>query len=102
MMEHIHFGDAHVLVLYDGVCALCNRLVRFLLKHDRKDVFRFAPLQSLLAERVLARHQLAPQALDTVYLVERYEQADEKVEYIHRNPLKQGLGRVAATMAPEQ
>ena len=79
MMEHIHFGDAHVLVLYDGVCALCNRLVRFLLKHDRKDVFRFAPLQSLLAERVLARHQLAPQALDTVYLVERYEQADEKV-----------------------
>jgi predicted DCC family thiol-disulfide oxidoreductase YuxK len=79
MMEHIHSRDAHVLVLYDGVCALCNWVVRFLIKRDKRDVFRFAPLQSSLAEKILARHQLTPQALDTVYLVERYGQADEKV-----------------------
>jgi predicted DCC family thiol-disulfide oxidoreductase YuxK len=78
-MEHIHVGDAHVLVLYDGVCALCNRVVRFLIKRDKRDVFRFAPLQSSLAEKVLARHGIKAQALDTVYVVERYERADERV-----------------------
>src|SRR5208282_2040504 len=34
------------VILYDGVCGLCNRGVRFVLKRDRKGVFRFASLQS--------------------------------------------------------
>jgi predicted DCC family thiol-disulfide oxidoreductase YuxK len=57
------------LVLYDGVCALCNGLVRFLLPRDRDDRFRFAALQSPLAQSLLARHGRDPQGLDTVYVV---------------------------------
>ena len=56
------------LILYDGVCGLCNRFVRFLLKHDRADLFRFAPLASQLAKGLLARH--GAQHLDTVCVVE--------------------------------
>ena len=41
------------VLLYDGVCALCNGLVRFLLKRDRPGVFRFAPLQSELAGELM-------------------------------------------------
>lgn len=59
----------HLLVLYDGVCALCNRLVRFLLARDRRDRYRFAPLQSELGRRFVARHGGDPDELSTVYLI---------------------------------
>ncbi len=57
------------IILYDGVCGLCNRFVQFVLKRDRNDQFRFAALQSNFGRDVLQRHGLNPDALDTVYLV---------------------------------
>jgi predicted DCC family thiol-disulfide oxidoreductase YuxK len=56
-------------LLYDGICGLCDRAVQFTLRHDRKDVFRFAPLQSDLASAILLRHGQDPAALNTVVLV---------------------------------
>jgi predicted DCC family thiol-disulfide oxidoreductase YuxK len=50
--------EGRELLLYDGVCALCNGVVRFLLKRDRLDRFRFAPLQSRLGREVLARFDI--------------------------------------------
>jgi predicted DCC family thiol-disulfide oxidoreductase YuxK len=46
--------EGRTLLLYDGVCALCNGVVQFLIKRDRLDKFRFAPLQSSLGREVLA------------------------------------------------
>ena len=40
-------GEGIHLVLYDGVCGLCSRLLRFAIRHDRRCVFRFASLRSL-------------------------------------------------------
>jgi predicted DCC family thiol-disulfide oxidoreductase YuxK len=57
------------ILLYDGVCGLCNRFVQFILRRDRAAIFRFASLQSALAPDVLARHGLNPGDLDTVYVV---------------------------------
>jgi predicted DCC family thiol-disulfide oxidoreductase YuxK len=42
------------VLLYDGVCALCNGVVRFILRHDHRHDFRFAPLQSGLAKELIA------------------------------------------------
>jgi predicted DCC family thiol-disulfide oxidoreductase YuxK len=42
------------VLLYDGVCALCNGVVRFILRHDDRRDFRFAPLQSSLARELIA------------------------------------------------
>jgi predicted DCC family thiol-disulfide oxidoreductase YuxK len=67
------------ILLYDGVCGLCNRLVQFILRRDAKATFRFASLQSGLAARVLARHGILPQALDTVYVVIDFELSDERL-----------------------
>ncbi len=67
------------IILYDGVCGLCNRLVQFALKRDRADRLRFASLQSDFAARILARHGLNPQSLDTVYLVLDYDQPAERL-----------------------
>ena len=65
------------IVLYDGVCGLCNRLVQFLLKHDSNDRFRFASLQSEFTTRLLTRHGVDPHDLDTVYVAKNYNEAGE-------------------------
>lgn len=57
------------VILYDGVCGLCNAFVRFTLKRDRAGVFRFAALQSDYARRALGERGLSPDALDTVYVL---------------------------------
>ena len=72
------------IILYDGVCGLCNRLNQFVLRRDREDIFRFASLQSPLAARILARHGANPQDLDTVYVVLNHDltieaQPDERL-----------------------
>ncbi|MFN2498721.1 MAG: thiol-disulfide oxidoreductase DCC family protein [Pyrinomonadaceae bacterium] len=67
------------IVLYDGVCGLCNRLVQFILKRDKRAHFRFASLQSDFANKLLTRHGLDANDLDTVYLAKNYGQPDEKL-----------------------
>ncbi len=58
-----------MILLFDGVCGLCNGLVKFVLKRDRTGRIRFAPLQGKAAAEILARHGKDPRDLDTVYLV---------------------------------
>ncbi len=67
------------IVLYDGVCGLCNHLVQFLLKRDNRDIFRYASLQSEFARNLLKRHGADPHDLDTVYLVKNYGQPGESL-----------------------
>jgi predicted DCC family thiol-disulfide oxidoreductase YuxK len=67
------------IVLYDGVCGLCNRGVQFLLKRDRHDRLRFASLQSDFAVALLERHGVNASDLDTVYVVVGHEQANESL-----------------------
>ena len=57
------------VVLYDGVCGLCNRLVRMILRRDPAGTFRFAPLQGEFAGAVFARRPEARESLETMYVV---------------------------------
>ena len=57
------------IVLFDGVCDLCNSFVQFIIKHDPAGKFKFAPLRSVEAERVLEGMPIALRALDTVIYV---------------------------------
>jgi predicted DCC family thiol-disulfide oxidoreductase YuxK len=50
--------EGRALLLYDGVCALCNGVVHLLIKRDRLDKFRYVPLQSDLGREVLARFNI--------------------------------------------
>ncbi len=70
---------AEPIILYDGVCGLCNRLVQFLLKHDKQGRLRFASLQSDFAAKVLQRHGIDPKDLDTLHVIENYDQPGERV-----------------------
>lgn len=60
---------ANPILLFDGVCALCNRFVRFVLARDRAAWFRFASLQSEYARTTLVRHGRNPGELSTLVLV---------------------------------
>ena len=71
--------DGKPIVLYDGVCGLCNRLVQFILKRDVHDRFRFASLQSEFAEELLKRHGYDSRDLDTFYLVTSHGESNERV-----------------------
>jgi predicted DCC family thiol-disulfide oxidoreductase YuxK len=59
------------LVLYDGVCGLCDHTVQWLLDHDPAGRLSFAPLQGETAAAVRARHPELPHDLDSVILVEQ-------------------------------
>src|SRR5690242_14584731 len=67
------------VILYDGVCRLCNRLVRFVFRHDSSGRFRFASLQSGVGAAVLRGHGVNPQDLDTMYLISDYQQPTERL-----------------------
>jgi predicted DCC family thiol-disulfide oxidoreductase YuxK len=69
----------HSIVLYDGLCGMCDGVVQFLLRHDRKDAFRFAPQQGEEAKQILARHALNPAAMETLFFIEHYDRARERV-----------------------
>ncbi len=56
------------ILLYDGVCGLCDRSVQFLLRHDRRARFRFAALQGEFARRLLSRQGRDPAKMDSMVL----------------------------------
>lgn len=58
-----------MILFYDGVCGLCNRLLRFVMRRDRRGAIRFAALQSAYAIETLARHGKDAGRLDTVYVL---------------------------------
>lgn len=60
----------HPLLLFDGVCNLCNGFVRFVVKFDAEGEFRFAPLQSDVGQEILERHAMPTEDFETFVLVE--------------------------------
>src|SRR5688500_7163452 len=67
------------LVLYDGVCGLCNWLLQFVFKHDRRAVFSFASLQSSTGKATVARWGGNPNELISLYVVADFRTAHAKV-----------------------
>lgn len=61
--------DAGPIILFDGVCPLCSRVVRFVIRHDARRLFRFASLQSAPAERLLSRHAWSEPPLSSMILI---------------------------------
>ncbi len=57
------------VILFDGVCNLCNTFVQFIIKHDKKDKFSFAPLQSNYAIETLKKSNLNTNQLQSVVFI---------------------------------
>ena len=64
------------VLLFDGECGLCNRLVRLLLRLDDRGRLRFAPLQGVAAQGYLRAHGLATTDFDTLIFVPDWNRRD--------------------------
>lgn len=71
------------LILYDGVCNLCNHSIRFVVKNDKKGVFKITSLQSELGQQILAKHHLDEKSFSSFILVD-----NEKVYFKSTAALK--------------
>lgn len=60
----------HPIVLFDGVCNFCNRMVNFAIRNDKKGKLRFAALQSTAGAKLLAQYKVSPSA-DTILLISK-------------------------------
>ena len=58
------------IILFDGVCNLCNGAINFIIKHDPKGVFKFASLQGETGQKLLAQHNIDPQETDSIVLID--------------------------------
>ncbi len=58
------------IVLFDGVCNLCNASVRYVIDRDKKDIFRFASLQSDIGQKILRHIGADSQYTDSIVLYE--------------------------------
>lgn len=60
----------HKIILFDGVCNLCNGAVLFVIKRDKKDIFRFAALQSDQGQALKKRYGIDTSKTDSIILIE--------------------------------
>lgn len=58
----------NLVLLFDGTCNYCNRWVNFIVRHDRKKLFRFAAIQSEIGKKLLNEYQISSSE-DTVVLI---------------------------------
>ena len=60
----------HKVILFDGVCNLCNSFVNFVIRNDKKEVFKFAPIQSDFGEIALKKHRINSKDTDSIILID--------------------------------
>ena len=58
------------VILFDGICNLCSNVVQFIIKRDKKNIYKFASLQSPFGQSVLKKHNLSGQYLKTFILLQ--------------------------------
>ncbi|PTM05784.1 MAG: thiol-disulfide oxidoreductase [Bacteroidetes bacterium] len=56
------------LILFDGVCNLCNSSINYVIKHDKGKVFMFAPLQSDVGKKIIKTYNLNTSKTDSILL----------------------------------
>ncbi|AXT20120.1 DUF393 domain-containing protein [Flavobacteriaceae bacterium AU392] len=64
----IEIPEHKKLILFDGVCNLCNASVLYVIKRDKKDVFMFAPLQSDIGKQLIQKYNLDISKTDSILL----------------------------------
>lgn len=57
------------VILFDGVCNLCNGAINFIIQRDPKDRYRFAALESDIGQELLAQHSIDPATIDSIVLI---------------------------------
>jgi predicted DCC family thiol-disulfide oxidoreductase YuxK len=76
------------LLFYDGECGLCDHIVQFVLRKDKKEVFVFAPLQGETAARVLKDLPAEYKNLDSIVLIKDYQTPEQETYVMGKGAFK--------------
>lgn len=63
-------NKSYKIILFDGVCNLCNSSIQFIIKHDKNDEYRFAALQSNVGQQLAAERNIDTNEVDSIVLIE--------------------------------
>ncbi|MGB3342363.1 MAG: thiol-disulfide oxidoreductase DCC family protein [Aequorivita sp.] len=79
--------DNKKTILFDGVCNLCNGAVTFVIKRDKKNIFKFATLQSEAGTELLSNFKIDRSKLDSIILIDgdRFYSKSSAALYIARH-----------------
>jgi len=69
-MELLELPKGKKIILFDGVCNLCDAAVQYIIKYDKSDVFRFVSLQSELGQRLLKHIGIQTDKMASIVLYE--------------------------------
>jgi predicted DCC family thiol-disulfide oxidoreductase YuxK len=86
-LDAIIAGTQPPLILFDGVCNLCNAWVRFVVRRDAAGIFRFAAQQSPIGQAIIERHLSGATQFSSVILIEGnsiYTESDAVLEILAR------------------
>ncbi len=72
------------VILFDGVCNLCNQSVQLIIKQDKKDYFRFAALDSDYGRMMVSKYQLTTDSIVLIENEEAYTQSDAALRIARR------------------
>jgi len=79
--------SSNPILLFDGVCNLCNGFVQFIVKRDPEGIFQFASLQSDAGQELMKQHGFNPDEINTVILVEEdrvYTRSDVPLRVVQK------------------
>ena len=62
--------EEYKIILFDGVCNLCNNAINFVIKRDKKSVFRFASLQSEIGQKLINERGIDTSKIDSIILID--------------------------------
>ena len=69
-MELTELPKDKKIILFDGICNLCDSVVQWVIKHDKKDIFRFVQLQSNLGQKIINHIGIDTSKVDSFILYE--------------------------------
>ncbi|HTM92361.1 MAG TPA: thiol-disulfide oxidoreductase DCC family protein [Flavisolibacter sp.] len=81
--------EEHPIILFDGVCNFCNSAINFVLKQDKKGIFRFAPLQSEAGQKLLQQYHLSTKEFNSFVLIDKgkvYKKSTASLRVMNRLP----------------
>lgn len=80
-------SNKYKIVLFDGVCNLCNGAINYVIKRDKKNVFKFAALQSEIGKELTSKFNIDTSKVDSIILIDGDKHYDKSSAalYISKN-----------------
>jgi len=82
------------IILFDGVCNLCNSAINFVIKRDKKDIFRYASLQSEVGQKLVKERNIDLAKIDSIILI------DPNIAYYHKSTAALQIAKLLSNPYP--